>query len=807
MLESVAWSAFLLGIVSAVSLPIGAVTTRFWRPDDRATAILMAFGGGALLAALTIDLVGSALERGHFNTLAVGAVAGGILFVLLNQAVNDYGGFLRKASTTVYHLRRKEHQRIRRIVGRIGQTDLFRDLSKRDYKALAPSVHNLDFPKGSAIYQAGDPAEAVYIVASGEVELYDPRSPAQPFRHLGPNQVFGLHSWLTGAPVSTTAVAAGDVCLWAIPKAALDALILNVPELTQRVHRLLRSPGTLAYLVEQQGMEPAQSQAWLDKAAQTLLGSGRIPPVRAVRRNRAAFRDHLREIRRFGLVHGLPPEERDLVLDRLIYRTHQRGENFFHQGQPADRVYFIERGRVSLIDPRARHREPIVLREDDAVGGRAFATGARHTMTAVATEETAAWELRRKDLDELLHAAPALVRRVRDFLQRGEAADYLVKRQGFDADKASRWCRSALHALETRTPLPPAAALTREHGHGAGAPLAIFLGITLDGIPESLVIGASISHASISISLIVGLFLSNYPEALSSSVGMRQQGISFLRVVGMWSALMLITGLGAAAGSQFFIDADPHAFALIEGLAAGAMLTMIAETMLPEAYFKGGSVVGLSTLFGFLVAIFSKTLEPTAEAPIHLGEAPHRPSAVVTGPFFGRHGKEVGEPGRERKNRRLLALPRALRHAAARMPAVHGSTGTGGAYATPTRRAELSSDGARCQHAILQAPDAVHAPGELGIMGDDDEAGADLLVELEHELVDPLGGVAIQVARGLVGENAGGAGDEGPGDGGALALAAGELGGLVPAPVAEAHPLQDPGRPITRLDGAGTADE
>lgn len=144
MSESIAWSAFVLGIVSAVSLPMGAMTTRLWRPGDRTTAMLMAFGGGALLAALTIDLVASALERGHFNTLALGALLGGVLFVVLNQVVNHYGGFLRKAATTYYHLRGEEHQRIRRIVSRIGQTDLFRELSKRDYKALAPSVRSLD---------------------------------------------------------------------------------------------------------------------------------------------------------------------------------------------------------------------------------------------------------------------------------------------------------------------------------------------------------------------------------------------------------------------------------------------------------------------------------------------------------------------------------------------------------------------------------------------------------------------------------------------------------------------------------------
>ena len=140
-----------------------------------------------------------------------------------------------------------------------------------------------------------------------------------------------------------------------------------------------------------------------------MLASGRIPPVRAVRRNRSGFRDHLDRIRRFPFIQGLPPEEQDLFLDRLIYRRHRQGENFFHQGQPADRAYFIEHGRVSLIDPGTRHLEPAAMRDDDALGGYALITGGRHTMTAVATEDTAAWELRRKDLDDLLRICPRLV--------------------------------------------------------------------------------------------------------------------------------------------------------------------------------------------------------------------------------------------------------------------------------------------------------------------------------------------------------------------------------------------------------------
>jgi zinc transporter ZupT len=139
--------------------------------------------------------------------------------------------------------------------------------------------------------------------------------------------------------------------------------------------------------------------------------------------------------------------------------------------------------------------------------------------------------------------------------------------------------------------------------------MAIWLGALLDGIPESLVLGASMLHASVSTSLIAGIFLSNFPEALSSSAGMRQQHYTQARILWMWASLMLVSGVGAFLGNLLFAEAPPYLFALIEGIAAGAMLTMVAETMLPEAYHKGGTITGMATLVGFLLAIFCKTLE------------------------------------------------------------------------------------------------------------------------------------------------------------------------------------------------------
>ena len=211
--------------------------------------------------------------------------------------------------------------------------------------------------------------------------------------------------------------------------------------------------------------------------------------------------------------------------------------------------------------------------------------------------------------EQLLHESRLLEDQVRDVVQAENVAGYLEDRHEFNADNAARWVRRAVRSLETGRPIRSAADFAEKIKQHGGAPIAIWLGIMLDGIPESMVIGASMVHSTLSLSLLAGLFLSNYPEALSSSMGMRQQGLSFRRVLFMWTSLMVLTGIGAALGNLFFTGASPTAVSLIQGLAAGAMLTMIAETMLPEAYTKGGSVIGLATLAGFLAAIFFQTLD------------------------------------------------------------------------------------------------------------------------------------------------------------------------------------------------------
>jgi zinc transporter ZupT len=154
----------------------------------------------------------------------------------------------------------------------------------------------------------------------------------------------------------------------------------------------------------------------------------------------------------------------------------------------------------------------------------------------------------------------------------------------------------------------------REHGQGVrGAALAIWLGILIDGIPESLVIGMfAINPSGVSLSFIAGVFLSNLPEAMATAVSMRNNGMRVSRIMVMWGSICVMTGIGAFVGASL-LPAQPEGavfyFVLgIEGLAAGAMLTMIAESMLPEAFEQGGSIIGLSTLAGFLVTLIVKVL-------------------------------------------------------------------------------------------------------------------------------------------------------------------------------------------------------
>ena len=412
--------SFWFGILSAVSLPIGAILGIWLKPAKKVVAAILAFGAGSLLAALTLELVIPACERAGFLPLAIGAVTGGLLFVGLNYLLNGKGGFLRKPATLMRYLRGSKRDRMKRLVEHLSKVDLLRALPPDEMRALLHHVHPRLFAPGTVVVKEGGVGDSLYLIETGDVEV---TRNGEDVAKLGSGDSFGEMSLLTGEPRSATVTASSEVRAWEVIKDDFDRLLSSSPALRE----------ALENLADQRLPEHADHKSW--------------------------------------------------------------------------------------------HKE--VRRHVNAV--------------SVAVTE-------------------------RDIREAAEA-----------------------------------------HGTG-GAAFAIWLGILLDGIPESAVIGASVVHTNVSWALIAGLFMANLPEAMSSAVGMRAQKASVAKIIWMWTSLMLLTGIGALFGYLFFQKAPDSMFALFEGIAAGAMLVMVAETMLPEAYEQGGGVVGMSTLFGFLATLFVNSL-------------------------------------------------------------------------------------------------------------------------------------------------------------------------------------------------------
>jgi zinc transporter, ZIP family len=143
-----------------------------------------------------------------------------------------------------------------------------------------------------------------------------------------------------------------------------------------------------------------------------------------------------------------------------------------------------------------------------------------------------------------------------------------------------------------------------------GVALAIVLGIVLDGVPESFVVGMGlVDGGGVSAAFIVAVFLSNLPEAAAASSGLRDSGWKPLRIYLLWVVVSLVAGLASVFGYGVFNDASGDAVAFVLAFAAGAILTMLADTMMPEAFEQGGRAVGLLTTLGFGLAFAIGTLD------------------------------------------------------------------------------------------------------------------------------------------------------------------------------------------------------
>ncbi len=308
--------------------------------------------------------------------------------------------------------------------------------------------------------------------------------------------------------------------------------------------------------------------------------------------------DLIEHMSKVDILRLLPPEEVQEIIPHVDERSFSAGATIFNQGDNGDALYMIESGKVRIDTDGT---ETATLEEGETFGEMALLWHEPRRATAVAITDVKTWKIHAQDFNAITGSSRTLRQAVAELAEHRKKTGE-IKTPTIHADD---WRKEALSNINESHLRPNMADIKKEaHESGTGAALAMWLGILIDGIPESLVIGASMTGASVSPALIGGLFLANLPESMSSATMMKRTGSSTGKILWMWISLMLLTGVGALFGNLLLGGIGHSTHAVFEGLAAGAMLAMIAQTMLPEAFEQGGGLVGIMTVLGFLAAIF-----------------------------------------------------------------------------------------------------------------------------------------------------------------------------------------------------------
>eukprot|EP00419_Tripos_fusus_P021332 CAMPEP_0172756122 /NCGR_PEP_ID=MMETSP1074-20121228/161177_1 /TAXON_ID=2916 /ORGANISM="Ceratium fusus, Strain PA161109" /LENGTH=646 /DNA_ID=CAMNT_0013589331 /DNA_START=162 /DNA_END=2102 /DNA_ORIENTATION=- len=606
------------------------------------------------------------------------AIAGGCLFAALNRALNSRGADLRKRSLAKVRFVRMRKIFVRRLIQRMGKLKLFSELTPSEVGELVISTMEKKwYPSGDKILEFGDPVFNVYFIISGRVrvEVFDESAlnndiPDSPRRvvdtfDLGPDEIFGempRRRVTTLLPTKLLVLPAEDLArLMEMNASVRRSMAKEMVEQLRFSNGLMPLPDELlSQIVERTSLETfrpneAVPQASFKDVDALCVCFGKVEILQAGAARRLLCAGHV--ISRSSL--SFPEARVDAVALELTTVLRLRCSDVHMISPPGSgQLAFLKTGinpsiRCSKHECADTFTVPGQVMEDsiefDAEVCSVSAPNSSPRPT-VAVEIVKSPELlqniqptpRSKELseevDEIISLQSQVQRQVSfmalmsdtDSVASGidskfsesEGVDLKVT-DGLVSDMELEERDLLLRPLERRRskePISPKAAKDEvQHGGGGVAAVMVWLGILIDGVPESVVIGILVNKTNNSPSgvlpFIIGVFLSNLPESMSSSGMMKAHGMRVGTILGMWLTITLTTVVGGIIGAVAFppgSDQEPatrYFVAAVEGVAGGAMLTMIAQTMMPEAFEQGGDVVGLSCLVGFLCALSTKLLD------------------------------------------------------------------------------------------------------------------------------------------------------------------------------------------------------
>ncbi|MEK7748603.1 MAG: cyclic nucleotide-binding domain-containing protein [Bacteroidota bacterium] len=240
-----------MAIMAMTSLIIGALIGVYVKPSQRTNAVIMAFGTGALIQALALELAYEGAERlihvAHLGGIAswlwvaAGFIAGGTVYYAANRFLEQRGSALRHPALSKLYMLNKKREESAEILEKLAKIELVRSLPPEEMEDVLMCVQPVEVQSGSFIFKQGEDGDALYFIDSGRVEIVSGDSTAgrKTLAELGAGQSFGEMALLTGEPRSASAVAAGPTSLLRIDKVHFDELIDRSPNLRSSVQELI----------------------------------------------------------------------------------------------------------------------------------------------------------------------------------------------------------------------------------------------------------------------------------------------------------------------------------------------------------------------------------------------------------------------------------------------------------------------------------------------------------------------------------------------------------------------------------------